>query len=123
MKSGNGGKVVRIAIDAMGGDHAPGEIVKGAVQAAKELGVEIILVGLKADVEKELENAGASNLPVRVVEATETIADGEQPAVAVLRKPNSSIALATRLVKDGEADAMVSAGSTGASMVAALQYL
>jgi len=114
---------VKIAVDAMGGDYAPGEIVKGSVQAARELGVEIILVGVKADIEAELARMATASLPVRLVEATEIIKDGEEPAFAVMRKPNSSVALATRLVKDGEADAMVSAGSTGAVMVSALQYL
>lgn len=116
-------KPVRVAIDAMGGDHAPGEIVKGAIAAAKELGVEILLVGDKAAIENVLTGLDISGLSVRVIEATQTIADGEDPAFAVMRKPDSSIALATRLVKEGDADAVVSAGSTGAVMVAAMQYL
>jgi len=121
--SSNTGRVVRVAVDAMGGDYAPEEIVKGAVQAVDELGVQIILAGPRAEVERELNKFDATNLPIRLVEADQRIEDGEQPAIAVLRKPNSSVAVATRLVKEGEADAMVSAGSTGASMVCALQYL
>ncbi len=117
------GKPIRIAVDAMGGDYAPGEIVNGAVQAARELGVEIILVGVRADIDAELAKQDTTNLPLRLVEASEIIRDGEEPAYAVMRKPNSSVARATRLVKEGEADAVVSAGSTGALMVAALQYL
>jgi len=117
------GESIKIAVDAMGGDFAPGEIVKGSVQAARELGVDIILVGVKADIEAELAKIDTANLPIRLVEASEIIKDGEEPAFAVMRKPNSSVALATKLVKNGEADAMISAGSTGASMVAALQYL
>jgi len=117
------GESMKIAVDAMGGDFAPGEIVKGSVQAARELGVDIILVGVKADIEAELAKIDTANLPIRLVEASEIIKDGEEPAFAVIRKPNSSVALATKLVKNGEADAMISAGSTGASMVAALQYL
>lgn len=117
------GESIKIAVDAMGGDFAPGEIVKGSVQAARELGVDIILVGVKADIEAELAKIDTANLPIRLVEASEIIKDGEEPAFAVIRKPNSSVALATKLVKNGEADAMISAGSTGASMVAALQYL
>jgi glycerol-3-phosphate acyltransferase PlsX len=116
-------QAIRIAVDAMGGDFAPGEIVSGAVQASKELGVNIILVGPKKEVEGELSKLNVTNLPVSLVEASEVILDGEQPAVAVMRKPNSSMALATRLVKEGKADAMISAGSTGAVMVCALQYL
>ncbi len=114
---------VKIAVDAMGGDFAPGEIVKGSVQAARDLGVEIILVGIKAEIEGELNKLDTTNLPISLVEASEVIKEGEESAFAVMRKPNSSVAVATKLVKDGEADAVVSAGSTGASMVCALQYL
>jgi len=117
------GQPIRIAVDAMGGDHAPAEIVKGAVQAAKELGVEIILVGIRAEIETELNKYNISDVSVRLVEASQVIRDGEQPAKAFLRKPDSSVAVATRLVKEGKADASMSAGSTGAAMVAALQYL
>ncbi|HUV75870.1 MAG TPA: phosphate acyltransferase PlsX [Dehalococcoidales bacterium] len=122
-ESSNSSQRVRVAVDAMGGDFAPGEIVSGAIQAARDLGVEIILVGPGAEIEKETSKADITKLPVRLVEASELIEDGEQPAIAVMRKPNSSMAVATRLVKEGEADAIVSAGSTGALMVCALQYL
>jgi len=122
-ESAGTGKVVRIAVDAMGGDHAPAETVKGAVQAARELGVEIILVGPQAQVEKELGRHDTAGLTIRIVDATETIVDGEHPVLAVMRKPDSSIAVATKLVKSGEADAVVSAGSTGACMVCGMQYL
>jgi len=104
------GKLIKVAVDAMGGDYAPSEIVNGAVQAAKELGVEIMLVGIKADVEAELDKIDTTNLPIRLVEASEIIKDDEEPAFAVMRKPNSSVALAAKLVKQGEADAMLSAG-------------
>ncbi|MGB2799449.1 MAG: phosphate acyltransferase, partial [Dehalococcoidia bacterium] len=114
---------VRIAIDAMGGDYAPGEIVKGAVEAARKLGVEIVLVGIKPDIEKELSGVDITGLHIEIVEANDLIRDGEEPAFAVLRKPNSPVAVAARLVKEGEVNAMVSAGSTGAAMVAALKYL
>ncbi len=114
---------VRIAVDAMGGDFAPGEVVRGAIQAARDLNVEVVLTGPKAEVEAEMNRADLAGLPVRLVEAAERIQDGEQPAVAVLKKPNSSMAVAARLVKEGQADAMVSAGATGAVMVCALQYL
>ncbi len=122
-ESADTGKMMRIAVDAMGGDHAPAETVKGAVQAARDLGVEIILVGPQAQVERELGRHDTAGLPIRIVDATEIIADGEHPVLAVMRKPNSSIAVATRLVKSGEADAVVSAGSTGACMVCGMQYL
>ncbi len=116
-------KKLRIAIDAMGGDFAPAETVKGGVQAARELGVEVLLVGGKEAVEKELAGCDTAGLSIRVVEAKQTIVDGEEPAFAVMRKPESSVALAARLVKKGEADAVISAGSTGAMMVSALQYI
>jgi len=122
-KSNDTSQRVRVAVDAMGGDFAPAEIVSGAVQAAKDLGVEIILAGPKSDVEKELSKFDITTLPIQLAEASEIIEDGEQPAIAVMRKPNSSMAVATRLVKEGKADAMISAGSTGAVMVCALQYL
>lgn len=116
-------KKLRIAIDAMGGDFAPEETVKGAVKAARELGVEILLVGEKEAIEKVLTECDTKELSVKVVEATQKIVDGEEPAFAVMRKPNSSVALGARLVKQGDADAVISAGSTGAMMVAALQYI
>jgi len=121
--SNNAGQMVRIAVDAMGGDYAPDEIVRGAVQAARELGVEIILVGPETEVWREFSRLDTAGLSIRLVDASEVIKDGEQPVIAVMRKPNSSVAIATRLVQGGEADAMVSAGSTGACMVCAMQYL
>jgi len=114
---------IKIAVDAMGGDYAPEEIVKGSIEAAKSLNVEIILVGTKEDIEAELARIDAAQVPVSIKEATDIIKDGEEPAFAVMRKPNSSVALAARMVKGGEAAAMVSAGSTGAVMVAGLQYV
>ncbi|HEY50836.1 MAG TPA: phosphate acyltransferase PlsX [Dehalococcoidia bacterium] len=117
------GEKIRVAVDGMGGDFAPAEIVSGAVQAARDLDVAIILVGPKAEIETEMAKHEATGLSIRLVEATEVIEDGEQPAIAVMRKPNSSMAVTARLVKEGHADAMVSAGSTGAVMVCALQYL
>jgi len=122
-ESAGTGKVVRIAVDVMGGDHAPVEPIKGAIQAARELGVEIILVGPQAQVEKEISGHDTAGLPIRIVDAAEIIEDGEHPVLAVMRKPNNSIAVATKLVKSGEADAVVSAGSTGACMVCGMQYL
>ena len=115
--SGNTGRQIRIAVDAMGGDYAPRDIVRGAVLAAGDLGVEIILVGPKAQIEGELKGTDITNLPVRLVEASEVIKDGEDPIMAALRKTDSSVAVATKLVKEGEADAVVSAGATGATAV------
>jgi glycerol-3-phosphate acyltransferase PlsX len=113
---------VRIAVDAMGGDFAPGVVVKGALQAAVEYGISIILVGDEKQVLAELGNVDTGGL-VSVVHTPEVIEMGEHPAVAVRRKRNSSIVRATQLVRDGEASAVVSAGSTGAAMTSALLYL
>ena len=116
-------KRIRIAVDAMGGDNAPGEIVKGAIEGARTLGIDIILVGTNDAIKAELDKVDHKGLNISIVEATDVIKDGEEPAFAVMRKPNSSVALAANMVKKGEADGMISAGSTGALMVAALQYV
>lgn len=116
---------VRVAVDAMGGDYAPGEVVKGAVYAARQTDVEIILAGPVNVLKKELAKNGASDnsLPIRCIEATESIAESEPPASAIRHKPNSSLVVATKLVKAGEADALVSAGPSGATAVGAVAYL
>jgi glycerol-3-phosphate acyltransferase PlsX len=113
---------VKIAVDAMGGDFAPREVVKGALQAAMEYGIPVILVGDEKQIISELDKSDTGGL-VSVVHASEVIGMGEPPAVAVRRKRDSSIVRATQLVKDGEASAVVSAGSTGAAMASALIYL
>jgi len=114
---------IRVAVDAMGGDYAPGDIVKGAVLAAEKGDVDIALVGPTDVVEAELAKYGASGLPIRCVRADEFVKEDENPALAVRRKPNASIAVATRMVKAGEADGLISAGPTGAIVSAAIQYL
>jgi len=111
---------LRVAVDAMGGDHAPTEIVAGAAQAARELGVEITLVGPADRMHREWRAAGASTLPVRVVDATEVIEMAEPPAMALRRKRQASILVAVEALRRGEAEAVVSAGNTGAAMAAAL---
>ena len=108
---------MRIIVDAMGGDNAPGEIVKGAVRAQKELGVEIRLVGRAEDVNACLEREGASD--IRVVDAREVVTMEDDPSTATRRKKDSSMAVALRLLKEGEGDAVVSAGSTGALLTGA----
>lgn len=119
------GRRIRVAVDAMGGDYAPGEVVKGAVYAAQQSDVEIILTGPVSVLKKELAKCGASNdnLPIRCVEASELIEEGESPASAIRHKHNSSVVVATKLVRDGEADALVSAGSSGATAIGAVLYL
>ena len=104
-----------IALDAMGGDRAPAETVAGAVLAAAD-GVDVVLVGGEEVLKRELEALSAS-LPI--VHAPESIDMGDDPARALREKPESSISVAARLVKDGAAGAFVSAGSTGAVMAAA----
>jgi glycerol-3-phosphate acyltransferase PlsX len=114
---------MRIALDAMGGDHAPAVTVAGAVAAARTLGVAVALVGDRAAIEAELAKHDAAGLDLTIVEATDAIGMDEHPAQAVRRKPNNSISVATRLVKDGQAAAVVSAGNSGAMMAAALFVL
>ena len=111
---------MKLAVDAMGGDRAPAEIVKGAVEAAKKYPCEIVLVGDKAQIVDILrEEEGWENLPLTIKHAAEIISMGEHPADAVRSKKNSSIVVATQLVKSGECDAVLSAGSTGAAVAAA----
>ncbi len=111
----------RIVLDAMGGDNAPGEIVAGALMAAGGLGVELTLVGRKAAIEAELQGANAKNL--RIVDAPDLIEMHEHPTEAIKSKPESSINVGLRMVKNGEADAFVTAGNTGATMAGALLTL
>ncbi len=113
---------VRIAIDAMGGDNAPGEIVAGALRAVEELGVKALLVGSPQDIERILPPSIKSE-QIEVVPAEGTIAMEEEPLSAIRRKPKASINVAMNLVKKGEADAVISAGHSGAAMAAALLRL
>ncbi|MBI2831351.1 MAG: phosphate acyltransferase PlsX [Chloroflexi bacterium] len=114
---------VRIAVDAMGGDYAPEEIVKGVVQAAKtEDGVEISLVGVTDILSAELDKNKASNLPIRVVHADEYLRENDKPALSA-RRQNTSVAMAARAVKAGEADALISAGPTAALVSSALKFM
>ena len=108
---------MRIIIDAMGGDNAPAEIVKGAVRAKRELGVDIVLTGIEEKVKECLADEGCTDIPV--VNTTEVITMDDDPSTAIRRKKNSSMAVALNMLRDGEADAMVSAGSTGALLTGA----
>ncbi|MBD0305172.1 MAG: phosphate acyltransferase PlsX [Nitrospiraceae bacterium] len=110
---------MRIAVDAMGGDYGSGPNVEGAVQAACELDVGVILVGDASQIREQLSRLGASDSRVTVRHATQTVGMHESPAQVARKKKDSSIWIATELVKSGEAGAVVSAGNTGASMVAA----
>ncbi|MEB3219889.1 MAG: phosphate acyltransferase PlsX [Nostocales cyanobacterium 94392] len=113
---------VRIAIDAMGGDNAPGEIVAGALRAVEELGVKVFLVGSPQDIEPIVPSSIKSE-QVEIVPAEGTIAMDEEALSGIRRKPKASINVAMSLVKQGQADAVISAGHSGAAMAAALLRL
>jgi glycerol-3-phosphate acyltransferase PlsX len=112
-----------IALDAMGGDNAPGAIVEGAVMAARQLGVRVALVGRAEALERELARLAPQPETITVVDAPEVIEMDESPAQAARQKKQSSIAVGLRMLKQGEADAFVSAGNTGAVMAGAIMYV
>ena len=113
-----------IAVDAMGGDYAPHEIVHGAVLAAREFGVSVQLIGQENLIRQELKKHYTEYLPIEVIPAEDVIDMAEtQPATAVRKKPNSSIAVAMNQVASGKASGVVAAGSTGAATAAALFIL
>lgn len=111
---------MKIVVDAMGGDYAPLEVVIGAVEASREFGIEIILVGDERKIRHELSSLDTDKAAISIIHAAEVIEMGEHPAGAVRKKKDSSIVVGTRLVKEGAGDAIVSAGNTGAAMGAAL---
>ncbi len=114
---------VRVAVDAMGGDHAPGEIIKGAALAARKGDVEVVLVGQQDVVSNELSVQGIPADLMRCVHASEVVREGEPPAVAIRQKRQSSIAVGVKLVRSRDVDAFISAGSSGAVAAAAATYL
>ena len=107
---------MRILVDAMGGDLAPDEIVKGAVHAQRELGAEIVLVGQRAAIETCLRNEQAE---LEIIDASEVITMDDDPSTATRRKKDASMTVALNLLRDGKGDAVVSAGSTGALLTGA----
>jgi glycerol-3-phosphate acyltransferase PlsX len=110
---------MRIAIDAMGGDRAPGEIVAGALAAVDQLGVEVLLFGTEDAVLAELPS-GTAPAGVEVVACTQVIEMHDEPGVSVRTRKDASVVRAAEAVRDGRADAMVGAGNTGATMASAL---
>ncbi|MEG1721048.1 MAG: phosphate acyltransferase PlsX [Pseudoflavonifractor sp.] len=112
---------MKIILDAMGGDHAPGSNVEGAILAAKELGVEVVLVGRGEEILACLKQQGYDALPhgVEIVHASEVVEICDNPASAFKEKKDSSLTVGLNLLKDGEGTAFVSAGSTGALLSAA----
>jgi len=111
---------MKVALDAMGGDHAPREIVEGAVRAARSRGTEVVLVGDSVAVRAELERVSHGNIPptISIHHTTEVIGMGEAPATACKTKKDSSIMVCARLAKEGAVSGFLSAGNTGACMTA-----
>ncbi len=110
---------MRVVVDAMGGDHAPGVAVRGALDAVRvDAGIEVILVGREDEIRQRLPRSGAPSR-VRIVPAADVLEMHESPVEALRRKPDTSIARSIRLLADGEADAVVSAGNTGGAVAAA----
>ena len=114
---------MNIMIDGMGGDHAPEEIVKGAVQAAKEISGTVSIIGQEDRINECLQALNWNGDNLEVVNATEVISNNESPAMAVRKKKDSSISKGMRMLKEGEVDAFISGGSTGALLSAGLLIL
>jgi glycerol-3-phosphate acyltransferase PlsX len=112
--------MMRIAVDAMGGDHGPAFIVEGAVAASREYGISLLLVGDESAVKEELTRHGGQKLPIEVRHASQVVHMDESPAHALRKKRDSSLRVAAKAVRDGEAAAFVSAGNTGAAMAIAM---
>ena len=113
----------RIALDAMGGDHAPREVVLGAIKAAETLSdLEIVLVGDQKQIETELHKAN-STFPFEIIHTDEWVGMGEDPKEAIRSKENASINIASQLLKDNQVTALVSAGNTGATILSAAKYI
>lgn len=112
------GDVIRVVVDAMGGDNAPEAPVKGAIEALNEISnINIILVGRTDDIQKELDKNTYDKERISIVQADDVIGFDEPPVMAIRKKKKSSIVVGMNLVKHGDADAFVSAGSTGAILV------
>ena len=111
---------IRLAIDTAGGDYAPDEIIAGAILGARQHPIELTLVGKSEQIDEQLRQHDAADLSIEIVDAPETIAMQEDPAMAVRQKKDASIVVACELVRDGRADAVITMGHTGAGMIAAL---
>ena len=114
---------MKIALDAMGGDLAPKATVEGAVLAARDFGIEVVMVGDGEILAHELADHDAANLPIRIEHAPEVVLMDDSPLESVLSKPRSSIHVGLDLVKRGDAEAFVSAGNSGAVMTASMMIL
>lgn len=113
---------MKIVLDGMGGDNAPSATVEGAVLASQEFGAHVIIVGIKDVLERELSRYGSHFPDIEIYHAEEVINMHDAPAVNVRKKKNSSINVAVKLVKEGKAQAVVSAGNTGAVVCATTLY-
>src|SRR6476660_8965855 len=114
---------MKIALDVMGGDHGSAPAIEGALQAAQECDVEVLLVGDESILTAECRRLGCTDSRVSIRHASQVVAMHESPATVARKKRDSSIWIATELVKSGDAQAVVSAGNTGASMVASFFLL
>ncbi len=113
----------RIAVDAMSGNRGQSEIILGAVQGAREHNIDLILIGLEGNIKNELAALSTGDVFIQIIDAPEIIRENEPAALAVGRKPGSTIAIGARLLKEGRADAFVSAGPMAALTVAGMSYL
>src|SRR6266478_9309042 len=107
---------MKIAVDAMGGDHGPRVVVEGAVAAVREFGASVILVVDRPAIDREVVRLNAQGLALEIRHASQVVGMAESPSQALRRKRDSSLRVAAELVKEGECDALVSAGNTGAAM-------
>jgi phosphate acyltransferase len=114
---------MKIAVDAMGGDHGPAVVVEGAIAAVREFGSSVILVGDQEAIEGEIRRLGAQTLGVEIQHASEIVDMAETPSHALRRKRDSSMRVSAELVRDGKAAAFISAGNTGAAMAISMFVL
>jgi glycerol-3-phosphate acyltransferase PlsX len=111
---------MNIALDVMGGDHGPGEIIAGAIEAAQAYKITVSLVGPPDIIKSELAKHATTGLKLPIVPASQVIEMGEKPAAAVRSKQDSSIVVASRMVRSGEAQGFVTAGNTGGALAAGI---
>ncbi len=123
MQKNGSSSSIRVVVDAMGGDYGPQEPIKGALEALESENIEVILVGDQELLEAELARHNVSGKPISIVPSVGKIGDNEHPVHALRHKPEASILVATKLLKAGKGDLLVSMGSTGASMASAVMVL
>lgn len=111
---------MKIAVDAMGGDHAPAEPVKGALDALEHIGCEVVLIGDETSIQNELKKYDYDTSRVTVVHTTEVITGEDKPVQAIKRKKDSSMVVGLLSLKDNTYDAFISAGNTGALLAGGL---